>query len=80
VSATVVYMSMSLDGFVAGPNEEPGKGSATAGTACTGGTGDTVAITLHMYGADLIKQTAMISAPGKTRRWPPETEPTRFAA
>jgi hypothetical protein len=27
VSATVLYMSMSLDGFVAGPNEGPGKGS-----------------------------------------------------
>jgi hypothetical protein len=27
VSATVFYTSMSLDGFVAGPNEEPGKGS-----------------------------------------------------
>jgi hypothetical protein len=48
VCATVLYMSMSLDGFVAGPNEGPRKGSATAGTACTSGTGDTVAITLHM--------------------------------
>jgi len=29
VSATVLYMSMSLDGFVAGPNNEGlGKGSA----------------------------------------------------
>jgi hypothetical protein len=28
VWATVLYMSMSLDGFVAGPNEGPGKGSA----------------------------------------------------
>jgi hypothetical protein len=28
VSATVLYMSTSLDGFVAGPNEGPGKGSA----------------------------------------------------
>ena len=45
MSATVLYMSMSLDGFVAGPNEGPGKGSVTAGTACTSGTGDTVAIT-----------------------------------
>jgi hypothetical protein len=26
LSATVLYMSMSLDGFVAGPNEGPGKG------------------------------------------------------
>ena len=31
MSATVLYMSMSLDGFVAGPNEGPGKGWATAG-------------------------------------------------
>ena len=35
MSATVLYMSMSLDGLVARPNEGPGKGSATAGTACT---------------------------------------------
>ncbi|MDQ3835301.1 MAG: hypothetical protein M3315_17120, partial [Actinomycetota bacterium] len=27
VSTTVLYMSMSLAGFVAGPNEGPGKGS-----------------------------------------------------
>jgi dihydrofolate reductase len=25
VSATVLYMSMSLDGFIAGPNEDPGR-------------------------------------------------------
>ena len=56
MSATGLYMSISLDGFVAGPNEGPG-GSATAGTACTNGTGDTVAITLHIYGADLINGT-----------------------
>ena len=35
--SSVLYMSMSLDGFVAGPNEGPGTGSATAGTACTNG-------------------------------------------
>ena len=28
MSATVPYASISLDGFVAGPNEGPGKGSA----------------------------------------------------
>jgi hypothetical protein len=59
MSATVLYMSISLDGFVAGPHERPGKGSATAGTACTSGTGNTVAITLHMYGADLINGTSV---------------------
>jgi hypothetical protein len=26
VSATLLYMSMSLDGFIAGPNEGPGNG------------------------------------------------------
>jgi hypothetical protein len=57
MSATGHYMSISLDRFVAGPNEGPG-GSATAGTACTNGTGDTVVITLHMYGADLINGTS----------------------
>ncbi len=58
MSATVLYMSISLDGFVAGHNEGP-VGSATAGTACTSGTGDTVAITLHVYGADLINGTSV---------------------
>jgi hypothetical protein len=31
MSATVLYMSMSLDGFVAGPNEGPGKGLGDGG-------------------------------------------------
>jgi dihydrofolate reductase len=31
VSATVLYMSMSLDGFVAGPNEGPGNGRGDGG-------------------------------------------------
>ena len=26
MSATLLYMSMSLDGFIAGPNEGPGNG------------------------------------------------------
>lgn len=56
MSATVLYMYVSLDGFVAGPNEGPDKGSATAGTACTSGTG---AITLHMYCADPINSTSV---------------------
>jgi hypothetical protein len=36
--ATVLYMSMSLDGFIAGPNEGPDNPLATAGTACTSGS------------------------------------------
>jgi dihydrofolate reductase len=31
VSATVLYMSMSLDGFIAGPNERPGNGLGDGG-------------------------------------------------
>jgi dihydrofolate reductase len=31
VSATVLYMSMSLDGFIAGPNEGPGNGLGDEG-------------------------------------------------
>jgi dihydrofolate reductase len=31
VSATVLYMSMSLDGFIAGPNESPGNGLGDGG-------------------------------------------------
>ena len=40
MSATVLDMSMSLDGFVAGPNEGPGKGSATALRVEVGAGGD----------------------------------------
>jgi hypothetical protein len=35
VSATVLYMSMSLDGFIAGPNEGPDNGLGDGGNACT---------------------------------------------
>jgi hypothetical protein len=38
MSATVLYMSMSLDGFVAGPNESVDKASAMAASACTSGS------------------------------------------
>ena len=31
VSATVLYMSMSLDGFIAGPNERPDNGLGDGG-------------------------------------------------
>jgi dihydrofolate reductase len=44
MSATVLYMSMSLDGFIAGPNEGPGNGLGDGGHrlhdwALTGGGG-----------------------------------------
>ena len=31
MSSTVLYMSMSLDGFIAGPNEGPGNGLGDGG-------------------------------------------------
>ena len=45
MSATVLYMSMSLDGFIAGPNEGPGNGLGDGGHrlhewALTGGDAD----------------------------------------
>jgi dihydrofolate reductase len=45
VSATVLYMSMSLDGFIAGPNEGPDNGLGDGGErlhdwALSGGTSD----------------------------------------
>ena len=46
VSATVLYMSMSLDGFIAGPNEGPGNGLGDGGerlhdwAMTAGGAGD----------------------------------------
>ena len=45
MSATVLYMSMSLDGFIAGPNERPGNGLGDGGHrlhqwAMPGGDGD----------------------------------------
>jgi dihydrofolate reductase len=49
VSATVLYMSMSLDGFIAGPNERPDNGLGDGGHrlhewAMTGGEVDLEAI------------------------------------
>jgi hypothetical protein len=49
VSETVLYMSMSLDGFIAGPNEGPGNGLGDGGHrlhewAMTGGDVDLEAI------------------------------------
>ena len=38
MAATVLYMSMSLDGFIAGPNVDPTTASATAASGCTGGS------------------------------------------
>ncbi len=38
MSATVLYMSISLDGFIAGPNQGPDTASVTAGTACMSGS------------------------------------------
>jgi hypothetical protein len=37
VVATVLDMSMSLDGFIAGPNAGPGNGLGDGGNACTSG-------------------------------------------
>ena len=37
MSATVLYMSMSLDGFIAGPNERRTTASVTEGNVCTSG-------------------------------------------
>ena len=39
MSASVLYMSMSLDGYIAGPNDEVGNLAATALCDCTSGTG-----------------------------------------
>ena len=38
MSASVLYMSMSLDGFIAGPNEGPDNGLGDGGPACTSGS------------------------------------------
>ena len=37
MSHSVLYMSMSLDGFIAGPNDEPGMPVVTISCACMGG-------------------------------------------
>ena len=37
MSKAVLYMSMSLDGFIAGPNEGLDNGLGDGGTACTSG-------------------------------------------
>ena len=38
MSKSVLYMSMSLDGFITGPDDGPGKGSAPAASGCTRGS------------------------------------------
>ena len=38
MSSTVLYMSMSLDGFIAGPNESPDNGLGDGGSGCTSGS------------------------------------------
>jgi dihydrofolate reductase len=57
VSATVLYMSMSLDGFIAGPNEGPDNGLGDGGErlhdwALTGGGADDVEATRRSGGAN----------------------------
>ena len=41
MSTTVLYMSMSLDGFIAGPNETDDNGLGDGGGACTSGRSTT---------------------------------------
>jgi dihydrofolate reductase len=57
VSATVLYMSMSLDGFIAGPNEGPGNGLGDGGHrlhdwALTGGGADALEATRRSGGVN----------------------------
>jgi dihydrofolate reductase len=57
VSATVLYMSMSLDGFIAGPNEGPGNGLGDGGErlhewVVGGGNGDHKAVSGRLAGVD----------------------------
>jgi len=57
VSATVLYMSMSLDGFIAGPNEGPGNGLGDGGHrlhewALTGPDADRKALSAGLAGVD----------------------------
>jgi dihydrofolate reductase len=57
VSAAVLYMSMSLDGFIAGPNEGPGNGLGDGGHrlhewALTGADADRKAISDRLASVD----------------------------
>ena len=57
MSATVLYMSMSLDGFIAGPNEGPGNGLGDGGHRLhewfsTGADGDRKAISGRLAGVN----------------------------
>ena len=57
MSATVLYMSMSLDGFIAGPNEGPDNGLGDGGErlhdwAVTGAVGDDVEGALRREGVN----------------------------
>ena len=55
MTATVLYMSMSLDGFIAGPNEGPDNGLGDGGHrlhewALTGGDADHKAVSGRLSG------------------------------
>jgi hypothetical protein len=39
MSASVLYMSMSVDGYIAAPNDGPDNPAATTSCGCTSGTG-----------------------------------------
>jgi hypothetical protein len=47
MASTVLYMSMSLDGFIAGPNEGPDNGLGEGATGCTSGSFLAVGTTLR---------------------------------
>ena len=38
MAKSILYMSMSLDGFITGPNDGPGTVSATTASGCTSGS------------------------------------------
>ena len=38
MSTSVLYMSMSLDGYIAGPNDKPGNPGGDDFMSCTSGT------------------------------------------
>ena len=68
MSATVLYMSMSLDGFIAGPNDEPGNGLGDDGHRLhawmsTGGAPDNA--------SGVPGRPAGVNGESSMRSWPP---------
>ena len=78
----IVFSDITVDGFMAGPDNDLDfiKTYPAMGAYWTTADGDLAAWMNATPKVVLSTTTASMSAPGRTRHWPRETERTRFAA